>query len=109
VVQSVNPSPGVVGLNGKFARESAVDEYTKFYALRASEVSKGVEGCPHGPARVKNVVDDDDSLAFDEHIHFGGAGGKWFLTAAKVVSVKGDVQKAIGDRACSKFRLELGH
>jgi hypothetical protein len=109
VVQSVNPSPRVVRLNGEFARESAVDEYTKFYALRASEVSEGVEGCPHGPARVKNVVDDDDSLAFDENIHFGGAGGKRLFSAAKVVSVKGDIQKAIGDRACSKFRLELGH
>ena len=93
----------VVGPDGQLA-VAAIDEDREPDGLRPAEVDEGVHRGPDGPARVQDVVDEDDRATVDPRGQFRALDDGLLGDQRQVVAVEGDVEGADRDRRAFVLR-----
>ena len=84
------------GFDGQLA-VAAVDEDEQLDARGAAVIEQGVERGANGAAGVEDVVHEDDVLAGDGEVDFGGVEDGLRGDGGEVVAVEGDIQDADRD------------
>ena len=106
-IQGVYILPYIIGRNGKLAGSLAVDEHEQLHFFGAAKRDHGVKRGADGAPGVKNVVDENDLLAFDEKRNARLARAWRLFASAEVVTVKRGVQVTERDFALQACRKEL--
>jgi len=84
---------GIIGLNGKLAAETPVDEDAELNFFGAAKGQQGVKRRADGPASVQHIIDKHHVLVLDAEGNVGMVGNMQFF--ADIIAVKSDIELSV--------------
>jgi hypothetical protein len=89
----INGTAGIIGLNGQFPAETAIDEHAQLYLGGTAKIEQGVQRGPDGAAGVQYIVDQYHILIFYAERNIGVIG--YMDLVAEIIAVKSNIQLAV--------------